>query len=67
MGVLFARTKFDFVDAQHLFNDMDGKCNYYEADSSGAGDDLSDEDFKQIVDDYQKEYGDRPINQVVKH
>lgn len=67
MGVLFARTKYDVVDAQHLFNDMDGKCHYYEVDSSSPGDDLTDEEFKQVVEDYQKEHGDKPQNEVVKH
>ena len=66
MGVLFARTKYEVVDAQHLFNDMDGKCNYYEADPSSLGDDLSEDEFKEIVADYQKEHGDKPANEVAK-
>lgn len=67
MGVFFARTKYDIVDAQHLFNDMDGKCNYYEADPSSPGEDLTDEEFKEIVADYQKEHGDKPLNEEPKY
>lgn len=67
MGVFIARTKYDVVDAQHLYNDMDGKCHFYEADQSSPGDDLSDEEFKEIVEDYKKEHGDTPSNQIERH
>jgi hypothetical protein len=67
MGVLFARTKYYLMDAQQFYNDMDGTCNFYETDKSGPGDDLTDEIFKQIVEDYKKEQGGSPLNQAIKY
>ncbi len=66
LGVFIARTKFFVADAQNLYNDMDGNCYFYEIDKSGPGDDLSDEEFKVIVEDYKKEHGD-PSKQVEKY
>jgi len=67
MGVLFARTKYDIVDAQHLYSDMDGKCNFYEVDKASTGDDLSEEKFKEIVADYKKEHGESTSTEIIKH
>jgi len=67
MGVFFARTKYDFVDAQHLSNDMDGKCNYYEVEGASPGAALTDDEFKRIVEDYKTDKGGQPINQVTTY
>jgi len=67
MGVLFARSKYYLMDAQQFYNDMDGTCNFYEIDKTGPGSDLSDERYKQVVDDYKKEHGDIPVNQTVSY
>ena len=67
MGVIFARTKYYLMNAQEFYNDMDGTCNFYEADKSSPGADLSDEEFTYIVDKYKNEQGGAPLNQIIKY
>lgn len=67
MGVLFARSKYYLMDAQQFYNDMDGKCNFYEIDKSSPGSNLSDAVFNQVVEDYKKEHGITPSNQINKY
>lgn len=67
MGVFIARTKYDVVDAQHLYKDMDGNCYFYEVDASSIGENLSDDEFKEIVSDYKKEHGESVSNEIKKH
>lgn len=67
MGVLFARSKYYLMEGQQFYLDMDGTCNFYETDKSSPGSNLSDEIFKQVIEDYKKEHGDVPINQIVNH
>ena len=59
MGVFIARVKLDFVDAQHLFNDMAGTCQYFEKDPTEQVSDLNDEEWKWVVEDFN---GTTPIN-----
>ena len=63
-GAFIARAKLDFVDAQHLYNDMDGHCDYYVKDPSEKVDDLNDEEWKWAKEDYSQT---EPINAPAKN
>lgn len=56
MGVLSARTKYDIDESKKMYDEMDGKCQYYELDPSANVPDLKEDKFNDIVTDYKKEH-----------
>lgn len=56
MGVLSARTKYDIDESKKMYDEMDGKCQYYELDPAANVPDLKEDKFNEIVAEYKKEH-----------
>jgi len=51
MGAFIARVNLEYIDANHLLDDMGGTCKYYIIDPSEKVDNLTDEEFKSAIKD----------------
>ena len=64
MGFTLSRTRYVQVSADRAYNDMRGKCSYYETDVHNPGADLDEDAFKEIVATYIKKRGNIPLNEA---
>jgi hypothetical protein len=55
MGVWKARVSMAPLSTEELLSTWDDGVKYLEYDVKNPGDDLSEEDFKQVVEDYERE------------
>ena len=64
MGFTLSRSRYVPVSADRAYNDMRGKCSYYETDALNPGADLDEDAFKEIVAAYIKKRGSIPLNEA---
>lgn len=64
MGFSLTRTRYIQLKGDRVFNDMKGKCSYYELDANKPGADLDEDQFKEIVAAYIKKKGNIPLNEA---
>ena len=63
MGYALPRTNYVLVKADHLYNDLKGKCTCYEPDLQNPGRDLDEETFAEVLAAHKKKMGDTPANE----
>lgn len=58
MGIMSARTAYEWMDAKKMYDEMGGNCQYYELNPNEKVADLEESTFNKLVKEYKENHAE---------